>query len=613
MTKDFIFTNGRLDIADTPFCGGAVTFETAVRRIASTALGWQGNIGTADGFKVVVHAGNTLQFEVSAPGEKLLNIWIDFPADILSADDYLEYIHTRHFVHPCVIKKVGRVSRFDSVERDSSMLYLLHERNNNGSYLFCVCGEHPGDYVYFSPVHSSGDHDSRFGLKICFEIMAQSGKLYSSAIFCESANDPLQLLHRAGEMLAEPNLIKERALGWNSWDYFAGSVAAEDMYRNQAAMKNLSQDLKYCVIDAGYYPRWGEWEAGEKFAEGFDAYCRNISSTGSIPGIWTAPGCMNTSSRFYAQHPECFGRKADGSIAVKTFGYGAAAFLDITHPRSREYIIDSFLRLKAAGFKYFKVDFTYEVTENCQIFYDKSVPLGMITRKLFETIRETVGADSYILACGAPYEAVRGLVNAVRSCNDIHTYWSHVLFCAASISARYWMNQKIWNLDPDFLIVRTPENCSSKQLNPPSSPHPFTVNQNGYWCSGRLTNLRELKSWLLLTLVSCGDMFLSDDLPSLNPEALAILKKIVEHRLIKPAVPVDLFEKHDTLPSIWMNDEFAGVFNFTEDQKTINVKLTGKTTIGNSFFGDYAAVPNSDGFSVILPPHSAEGFYLTQA
>ncbi len=607
MALKFKFAAGKLSIPGSPFKNGMLIFETATGQILAHDLNWSDGKAKYNDMLFNIKVGEQLIIKVDANHRQIRNIIVQFPPDNLNTDDYLEYINSQFFAYPCSVKRVGSVGKFEDKPRESSMIYVLHNRADNNAYMFSVDGKHSGDLIYFSALHSNSTRDGAFGVQLRFEFNCCS-KVCTTALAAFQDRDPLQLLRNLGERLAEK--LKPSARGWNSWDYFTGSVAAEDMFKNADHQTKIDKSLRYNVIDAGYYPRWGEWIFGERFPVPMHKYCEKMRKKNVIPGIWTAPLCMNVYSRFYMEHPECFGRRSSGEIASKTLGYGATAFLDITHPLTQKYLTASFKELRSAGFEYFKVDFTYELQENCQIFHDANIPRGMLVRKLFELIRAAVGNDSYILACGAPFESVRGLVDAVRSCNDIHNYWSHVLFCAASIAARFWMNGKLWNLDPDFLIIRTHENCSHNLLNKPTPNLPFSVKYPEYWMSGREANIHEMKVWLLLTYVAGGDMFLSDDLTALNEDAIALLKKTIEHKQIAPAIPIDLFDRHDTLPSIWAAKDFVAFFNFTEDPKTLRFKLPPMIKVANNFWGDFKSKVINGELVINLPSRRAEGFFL---
>ena len=191
------------------------------------------------------------------------------------------------------------------------------------------------------------------------------------------------------------------------------------------------------------------------------------------------------------------------------------------------------------------------------------------------TIRRAIGEEAYLLACGAPYESVLGLADAVRVTGDIHNFWGHVLANAASVAARWWTHRKLWNVDPDFLIVRCPETTPDKQLNRPGRVKPFEYAD--YWLAGREMRMNEVKAYALLVYLSAGDIMIGDDLTQLNAEGFALLRKVLEQPLSRAAKPTDLFGAHGALPCFWLaeEDEFAflGVFNWEEDRVEYQVDL----------------------------------------
>ena len=181
---------------------------------------------------------------------------------------------------------------------------------------------------------------------------------------------------------------------------------------------------------------------------------------------------MNTYTPLFLEKPEWFAERADGQLQTDSYAYGPMAYLDVTRSEVLAFVKGIFRRLRAAGFEYFKVDFTQEVLE-CQVFHDRTLPRGAIIRKAFQTIRDAIGKKAYLLSCGAPYESVTGIADAVRITGDIHNFWSHVVMNATGVAARWWMHRKLWNNDPDFLIVRSPETCTRSDLNRAFTPKPF--------------------------------------------------------------------------------------------------------------------------------------------
>jgi len=636
-----VSASGLASLPGTPFVDGSLLFEFKELSVDSRSLKWaalpggKGFDASSNGLEFRCLAGKaSFRLEVSklSPGAlHLRGISLRFPPSdmkrALETADWLEYIHPLYFEVACAVKKVGARGARSEPDAESSMLYLLASRKGEESLLFTTLPPHRGDFMRFKALHSASHLEGSFGLQIRSEqerSLSKGETASSSPLTIVKGKDPVKLLERAGELLASkrkpspgPSLC-----GWNSWDYFAGAVSSKDVFSNLKAAKKLFKGrLTHFVIDEGYEPRWGVWDANWKFPEGLDGYCEEIRKAGCVPGIWTAPTMVNAYTDMFREHPEYFARSEDGQVAQKLYSYGPMGFLDITHPEVERFIRETFLRLKKAGFGYFKVDFTQETVLNAKLFHDRSVPRGMIVRKVFERIRSAIGDDSYLLACGAPFESVAGIVDACRVSGDIHNFWSHVCFNAASIAGRWWTHGKLWRNDPDFLIVRTPETCSLPRMNRPYSPRPLDM--KNYWLAGRELNLQEAKVYALLLRLSAGDLFLSDDLASLNAKGVELLEKATAKPLEAPAIPVDMFKRHDALPSVWLAEDggrpFVGFFNWTEDPQELRVdlkahglKLGSKVGV-KAFWGDFKGSLDADGaLSVSLPPRSCEGFLLSE-
>ena len=70
---------------------------------------------------------------------------------------------------------------------------------------------------------------------------------------------------------------------------------------------------------------------------------------------------------------------------------------------------------------------------------------------------------------------------------------------------------------------------------------------------------------------------LSDHLPPLDESGRDIIQRVLNARLKAAAVPVDLFDSHEGLPSIWIANEadhwMIGLFNWEEDPKDVQLDL----------------------------------------
>jgi hypothetical protein len=540
----------------------------------------------------------------------------------LAAQEWMEYINSFSFEEKSGVKIVGLANRCMDSNPSSSFAYLISKRSDMSSYMFAVLPPHKGDYIRFKACHDSPHFEGNFGLSISSEQereLAPKAKIETSSVLVKAGDDPFGLFDELADIwkkkIKKP--LKDVKFGWNSWDYFAGAVDAEDIYKNQKASKKLfGKKINYFVIDEGYEPRWGIWEANWKFPKGLKDYCKKIKAGGGVPGIWTSALLVNTYTTMYRENPHWFAKDADGGISTKLFSYGPMAYLDPTHPEVEKFLFETFSRLRKEGFEYFKVDFTQQVL-NAKLFHDRKVPRGNIIRKAFEIIRRAIGDDAYLLACGAPYESVTDVVDASRSTGDIHNFWGHVLRNASSMSTKWWMHRTLWNNDPDFLIVRNPETCTLPRMNREYKPTPFTWENT--WLTGKEMNTKEIMAYALLVYLSAGDIMLGDDLCSLNKKGAELIKKVIERPLTKAAVPVDIFESHEGLPSIWKAEEkdfsVIGVFNWEEDESEFVIDVSEyslkKSSKVKTFFGDEEIMPEDGAISLLMPPRSGEALIIS--
>ncbi|GAI58269.1 unnamed protein product, partial [marine sediment metagenome] len=177
---------------------------------------------------------------------------------------------------------------------------------------------------------------------------------------------------------------------------------------------------------------------------------------------------------------------------------------------------------------------------------------------------------------------------------------------------------KLCNVDPDFLIVRSKDTSIKTQLNLEYEQKPFEY--GSCWFQGREMNLDEVKAYALLIYLSAGDVFLGDDLGTLNNTGINLIKKVLETPLANSAIPVDLFAGHDTLPGKWVAEEkdfwFIGIFNWEEDTANISVDLQElgikEYTSIESFWEKKKIFPGEKIINISLKPRSCEGLRINK-
>ena len=467
------------------------------------------------------------------------------------------------------VKCVGRKTPCLGFAPRSGML-TVYQHEAGGALLMGMLPPVGEAFTEFATLHAEPHFESSFGVEVChvFECLVEPQTALTTApvIALAGANGTDLLAGYGGlwKRVLGRGTPRPPITGWNSWDHYAGAVTRAAMDENTAAAKKLfGKALKVIAIDEGWECQWGAWEANAKFPEGLADFCRHVRRAGNVPGVWTAPLLVNTYNPLFFDHPDWFAGRADGQVQTKLYSYGPMAYLDVTRKEVIEYLKGVFTRLRKAGFEYFKVDFCHCILEATR-FSNPRVGRNGLIRRAFAAIREAIGPDAYLLSCGAPYESVVGLVDAVRATGDIHVYWSHVLRNAGPLSVSWWMQGNLWNCDPDFLVVRGPDTAE------PPYGRREEVTPSGFdlgWKAGRVFNEMEARTYALLVHLSGGDVFLGDALAKLNDTGRAILRRVLTPRK-QAAVPVDLFETEQDLPRIWISkgeqDTLVGLFNWSD-------------------------------------------------
>ncbi|MCJ7696304.1 MAG: alpha-galactosidase [Anaerolineaceae bacterium] len=328
---------------------------------------------------------------------------------------------------------------------------------------------------------------------------------------------------------------KDAPVGWCSWYYFYSKVTADDIRANLDTIVDLQNELPLSLvqIDDGFEKNIGDWlEFNEKFPDGLKPLADEIKAEGLTPGIWLAPYIVHPKADIIKTHPDWilrnkFGRRVNAGFVWNSL----TTALDITHPDALAYtnkvIAES---VEQWGFPYLKLDFLYAAALGGK-YHDPTKTRAQVLRMGLESIRETVGEKVTLLACGCPLGSALGLFDIMRVSADVSGSWKpefggiSKLFikephmpCAKNainnILSRAFLDKCWWGNDPDCLLIR------------PDS---------------KLT-LAEVQSLATVIAITGGSMLLSDDLPALPENRLAIAKLLIP--VIKErAIILDWFDK----------------------------------------------------------------------
>jgi hypothetical protein len=501
-------------------------------------------------------AADVLRLEVAPAGERRLQAVLLEVAGGQGAVPDLTSPHTKALVFsPKAFDLDGVVTLGPDANLRSRLAIVLGKTPRTPALLWGLGGP-AEDLALFTL------HDGR--LRAGFEVNRVLTVPTAFPLIVGSAPDGLELLDTYGKALATFARPRSPApTGWNTWDYYAGAITMNDVRREMAALRDagMTHQLRYVVIDMGWEQAWGEWVPNRRFPASFREIAAEITAAGFSPGIWLSPLQCHRFSPLGRHRQDLLVRGADGFPAM----VGEHGMLDFSQDDALHIIRHWCGEMREAGFRFFKVDYLYpEYLEAMGGYADRRFGKAGVIRRGLEAIRQAVGEDSHILNCCGPIEAALGIADSSRATIDIHTFWGHIKCNAAQLACRLWQHGRLWNVDPDFAVVRCRQTSQDPYLNMLYPRRPLTAGQN-HWLAGDEAALPELQAWLSLVFLSAGSTFLSDSITRLAPAGLGMLAKLFP-ALPEAARPLDLFL--NPIPRFWLGSDgrrqVLGVFNWSD-------------------------------------------------
>jgi len=270
-----------------------------------------------------------------------------------------------------------------------------------------------------------------------------------------------QALGRWAERFAGANgvtALRPAPTIWSSWYQYFDEVTQADIEENIAAMDELELGVDVVQIDDGYQAEIGDWlRWSGRFASLADVVAR-IRERGRRPGIWVAPFLVGPDSEVARQYPDWLVSDVDAGV---NWGQRLGV-LDVTHGGAEAYLRQVFGELRDMGVDFYKIDFVYAGALTGRRA-DPSLGGVAAYRHGLSMIREAIGPDAYLLACGAPILPSVGLVDAMRVGPDTAPHYEPVggdmsqpSQRAAIVTGRgrAWQHGRFWVNDPDCLLAR---------------------------------------------------------------------------------------------------------------------------------------------------------------
>jgi len=436
--------------------------------------------------------------------------------------------------------------------------------------------------------------------------LARAGTLASERLAIDVSGAPTAALERYGDALGremDALPFDSVASGWCSWYYYFQGISEDEAIANldYLAEHRGAIPVDFVQIDDGYQAEIGDWlTTNEKFPHGMKWLADQIHERGFKAGLWLAPFLAGAKSQLFAEHPEWFVKFSTGEPAIAIDNWNQPCYaLDLTHPEVQAWAANVFRTiLDDWGYDYVKIDFIYAAAVDGKR-HDPNVTRAQAYRRGLDIVREAAG-DRFVLACGNPMGPSVGLVDAARIGPDVAPYWHpfergaprtllsdpSALNSIRNTLTRYWMHGRLWQNDPDCLLVRATDTALAGD------------------------EVRALATVIGLT----GGMVLdSDRLPPLTPERRDIISLLLP-TYGRSATPLDLFETTD-LPALLRLDlpthTLLAVFNWDDASGEREVPLpNGSWHVFELWDEDYIGL-KSGPVLLPVPPHGCRLLRLT--
>lgn len=394
-------------------------------------------------------------------------------------------------------------------------------------------------------------------------------------------------------------------VGFCSWSCYYNDVNEENI-RRAADMQvryaprgipNLIQiDLGWMAHDDAFFT--GDWvENLNKFPEGLRATADYVRERGMDFGLWVAPVTVSQKSPFF-ETVKAFVHDKPSMNGGTTFPF------ELGDPRYHDHLRRAFSRMKEEYHAtYFKLDFLSHAIRDCD---HGDVPMKFkdgfcveLLRGVLQTIRDTVGDDVTILACGVQTLIGAGILNASRMSCDIiwgkhygyPTHWEIMQNCVRSISMRYFYHRKVFINDADGIVLRDFDRGDGF---------------NATWS--------EVELWAITVAMSGGYMLSNDELENLSPARRELYTSLLPP-MDQACRPVDFFEEPNPTAHILPVDEdtcFLALYHFGDKMEPREFDL-GKIGMDGAMVYDCRAkkvLGFRDKITVDAMPHSAFMFLL---
>ncbi len=369
-----------------------------------------------------------------------------------------------------------------------------------------------------------------------------------------------------GDALAElnhPRLNSVTWKGWGSWDYYGPNIGERQVLQNLEVLRREHLDCNLIQIDDGYSVYGGDWldVKTDPFPNGMEAVAKTISSEGFTPGIWLAPFLAHEKSRLATERPEWLLETGLGSLRMEPYPYYV---LDYSIDEVCDWLKNVLLTMKHSwGFRYFKLDFLLMGIKPCASARKALTPLERFHRCL-GIIKETLGDDTYVLGCTAPFGPSIGYVHGMRTGPDIFPNFEAVKKAAIANLSHSYLHGKVFHCDSDYLVLRSAGNEDEERSTSSGKAGSLSLNEAHLWAD--------------FLSIGGNAILAGDKLSKLDKARIDILRQSFAEGCADECVPLDLWAGDaSTIPGCILVKKadriLIALFNWSD--KPASIRLAG--------------------------------------
>ena len=206
--------------------------------------------------------------------------------------------------------------------------------------------------------------------------------------------------------------------GWGSWNVYYAMPMLSDLRQDLAWAHAtlLPLGLDDFLLDDGYEPHWGDWQASPAFGASLTDWNAEQSMSGMHPAVWLAPFYVDVTDPIVSNHPEYFVHRSNGMLRTY-YNYGPTyAALDVTSAGARDFVIAALQQYITAGERTLKIDFLF----GGAVEGVRQEPITGLEsyQRWMQLVRENT-PGIHLIGCGAPLLPSAGWVDSMRTGPDI--------------------------------------------------------------------------------------------------------------------------------------------------------------------------------------------------